>query len=252
MFILPINRDVRPTHIPWVTCFLICINSILWIVPAFAGLNGQWVQQYGFRPGAASLLTLFTSMFLHSGFLHVAGNMWFLWVFAPKIEDRLGSIWFLLAYLVCGVGGAGLHTVLSHGSMVPCVGASGAISGVAGMYFLLFPRSPFDLVLFWGWSLRKSFRLQTRGAVGIWISVQFLLGLLTRALGAGASGVAFWAHVGGFGTGLLTAALVLPKASAEEREAILRPKPLTEEEKEEIFADRVEQPSNLTSLKLSD
>jgi len=251
MFILPINREPRPPRLPWVTCTLIALNSFLWLIPTFLGMNHQLIQNYGYRPGAPSVLTLVASMFLHVGILHVAGNMWFLWMFAPKIEDRLGAFWFAVAYLACGLGGAGLHTLFSHHSLVPCVGASGAISGIAGMYFLLFPRSPFELVLYFGWWLRKSFPAQTRGAVGTWVGEQFVLGLITSSFGSTGGGVAFWAHVGGFATGLLCAAAVLPKTSAEEREMMLRPKPLTEAEKEELFADRTEQPSGLTTLKLN-
>ena len=251
MFVLPINRDRRPPAVPWVTCSLIVVNSLLWIVPTFLGINHQLILQYGYRPGVPSLLTLFTSMFLHVGLLHVAGNMWFLWMFAPKLEDRLGRFWFIVTYLVCGLGGNGLHTLFAHGSMAPCVGASGAISGVAGMYFLLFPRSPFDLVLYLGWWLRKSFRAQTRGAIGTWVGEQFVLGLLTSAFSSTGGGIAFWAHVGGFATGLLCAATVLPRISADERQSLLRPKPLTEAEKEEIFADTVEKSSGLTTLKLN-
>jgi membrane associated rhomboid family serine protease len=251
MFILPINRDQRPPRLPWVTCTLIVVNSALWLAPTLLGINHQLIQTYGYRPGAPSVLTIFASMFLHAGLLHVAGNMWFLWMFAPKIEDRLGGLWFATAYLACGLGGAGLHTLFAHHSLVPSVGASGAISGIAGMYFLLFPRSPFELVLYLGWWLRKSFRAQTRGAVGTWVGEQFVLGLISSATGSTGGGIAFWAHIGGFATGLLCAAAVLPKASPEEREMIIRPKPLTETEKEEIFADRVEQPSGLTTLKLN-
>jgi membrane associated rhomboid family serine protease len=128
------------------------------------------------------------------------------------------------------------------------VGASGAISGVSGMYFLLFPRSPFELVLYFGWWIRKSFKAQTRGAIGIWIGEQLVLGLITSSFHS--SGIAFWAHVGGFVTGLIIAGLVTAMATSEEKEAILRPLPLTEEEKDEIFADRMEQKSDLVSLKL--
>ena len=250
MFVLPINRDQRPSSIPWVTWTLILLLSLLWIVPAFLGANNLLIDKYGYRPGSFTVLTLFTSMFLHIGLLHVAGNLWFLWMFAHKVEDKLGSPMFLLAYLVCGLGGQGLHTLLSPGSMVPTVGASGAISGVAGMYFVLYPRSPFDLVFYLGWWIRKTFRVQARAAVGTWIAEQFLLGVISRAWGA-IGGVAFWAHVGGFVTGLLCAALVLPRATPEEREAILRPRPLTPEEKEEFFADRAEKPSELTTLNLN-
>lgn len=252
MFILPINRDAQPARTPWITWTLIVVNPILWIAPTLLGLNNRLIQEYGYRPGAASFLTLFASMFLHAGFWHLAGNMWFFWMFAPKIEARLGSFWFIAAYLLCGLGGQGLHTLLSRGSLVPCVGASGAISGVAGMYFLLYPRSPFDLILYFGWWIRKSFRATTRGAIGTWIGEQFLLGLIFKAVGGSGGGIAFWAHVGGFVSGLFCAALILPRATAEEREMILRPKPLSQEEKDEIFADRAEKPSGLTTLKLND
>lgn len=119
------------------------------------------------------------------------------------------------------------------------------------MYFLLYPRSPFDLVLYFGWWIRKSFQATTRGAVGAWIGEQFVLGFIVKAIGSTGGGIAFWAHVGGFASGLLYAAMLLPKTTAAEREMILRPQPMSAEEKDEIFADRVEEPSNLTTLKLN-
>jgi membrane associated rhomboid family serine protease len=250
MFILPINRDTRCPRTPWMTNGLIVANSALWIIPAFMGLNNHLTMTYGYRPGSPSFLTLMASMFLHGGFWHVAGNMWFLWMFGPKIEDRLGSIGFLGCYLVSGVGAAGLHTLFSMHSTVPCIGASGAISGIVGMYFLLFPRSPFDLVLYLGWFRIKTWHAQTRGAVGVWIGEQLVLGLLTSAAGGLDGGVAFWAHVGGFATGLCFATGILAMAKPEEREEILHPSPLTQEEKEEIFADREEKSSGLTTLNL--
>jgi membrane associated rhomboid family serine protease len=250
MFVLPVNRDERPVGTPAVTCSLIAINSILWLLPQLMGVNSTWTEHYGYRPGAPSLSTLFASMFLHVGFLHVAGNMWFLWMFGPKMEHRLGSLWFAGAYLLSGLGGQGLQTFLTPRSLVPCVGASGAISGVLGMYFILSPRSPFDLQLYFGWFKVKSFRAQTRGAVGIWIGEQFVLGAISQAVGA-VGGVAFWAHVGGFVSGLICGAAAFSKAGQEERAMILRPAPLTEEEKDELFADTVEQPTNLTTLKLN-
>lgn len=251
MFLLiPVNRDRRPTRTQWCSLTLIVLNSISWVIPMLLGWNGRLIQEYGYRPGAHSFLTLFTSIFLHVGLLHVVGNMWFLWMFAPKVEERFGSLRFLIAYLACGVGGSGLHTLFFRDSLIPCVGASGAISGVAGMYFLLFPRSPFELILYFGWWLRKTFQSQTRGAVGVWIGEQLLLGMITASFGR-VGGVAFWVHIGGFVCGVLCGALVLPKASAVEREEIFRPKPLTAEEKEKIFADYKEQPSKLTSLNLN-
>jgi membrane associated rhomboid family serine protease len=250
MFLVPINRDRRSPQTPWVTYGLIAINSLLWIVPAFLGINQRLIFTYGYRPAAPSLLTLFASMFLHIGLLHVAGNMWFLWMFAPKLEARLGSFLFLFMYLLSGVGGAGLHTLLSSSSMLPCVGASGAISGIVGMYFVLYPRSPFELVFYFGFWLRKSFASQTRGAVGAWLAVQLLLGLISKAAGVN-GGVAFWAHVGGFLTGVLCAGAELLTANADEVRSVIRPAPLTAEEKEEMLADTVEKSSGLTTLKLN-
>jgi membrane associated rhomboid family serine protease len=251
MFILPINKDVRCLRTPYVTYGLILVNSALWLVPSLLGINNQLIVNYGYRPGNPSVVTLFASMFLHSGFWHVAGNMWFLWMFAPKLEERLGSIGLLSSYLLAGVGAAGLHTLFSLHSTVPCIGASGAISGVVGIYFLLFPRSPFDLSLYLGWWRAKTFQTLTRGAVGAWIGEQLVLGLLTTATGAAIGGVAFWAHIGGFGTGLLWGGAVLALAKPEERTAALHPAPLTQEEKDEMFADREEQASGLTTLKLN-
>jgi membrane associated rhomboid family serine protease len=250
MFVLPVNRDNPPEGTPWITSTLIGLNSLLWAGLSISGLNSSAVQQFGLRPSHWTLATAFAHMFLHAGFWHVAGNMWFLWMFAPKVEERLGRIYFLLSYLICGFAAAELHTLFSLGSTIPLVGASGAISGVAGLYFVLFPRSPFTLELYLGWWRVKSFNSQTRGAVGTWIGEQFILGLITSTFVS--AGVAFWAHIGGFVCGLLIAAAIACTATAEEQEAILHPKPLSLEENEEIFADRVEQPSELTSLKLGD
>jgi membrane associated rhomboid family serine protease len=250
MFVLPVNRDNAPTRTAVVTLTLMVVNSVVWLGLAIAGINNQAVQSYGLHPANWSALTLFTHMFLHAGFWHVAGNVYFFWMFAPKLEQRLGSWLFLATYLVGGIGAAGLQTLFTPGSTIPMVGASGAISGVAGMYFVLFPRSPFTLELYLGWWHVKSFNALTRGAVGVWIGEQFLLGLITTATRS--VGIAFWAHVGGFATGLLIAAGVASRASKKEQEEILYPKPYTHEEREEIFADRQEQPSDLTILKLTD
>lgn len=249
MFVLPVNRDRSPDRTPFVTIALMIVNSAVWAILAFSGINGGILQEYGLHPAHWTLLTAVTHMFLHAGFWHVAGNMYFLWMFAPKVEERLGSPLFALTYLLSGFAAAGVHTLFSLGSTIPLVGASGAISGVAGMYFVLFPRSPFDLQLYLGWWKVKSFAAQTRGAVGTWIAEQFVLGLITSSLHS--AGIAFWAHVGGFACGFLIGAIVASRATAEEQQAILRPQPLTDQEKEEILADRVEQPSELTTLKLS-
>jgi membrane associated rhomboid family serine protease len=250
MFLLPVNRDSRPVKSPAVTRTLIVINFAIWLGLTVAGMNGEMGRLYGLHSAHWTITTLFTHMFLHAGFWHVLGNMWFLWMFAPKLEDRLGHAFFLAAYLVCGLGAASLQTLFTLGSTVPMVGASGAISGVAGMYFVLFPRSPFNLELYFGWWHVKSFNAMTRGAVGAWIGEQLLLALITSATHG--IGIAFWAHIGGFVTGFLIGAIVASLVSRQEQQEILRPKPLTEVEREELFADRTEQPSELTTLKLNE
>lgn len=249
MFLLPVNRDRRPTRTSIVTNILIAANSLVWLAFTIAGTNQIVIQHYGLVPGNWTIPTLFTHMFLHAGFWHIAGNMYFFWMFAPKLEEKLGSLFFALAYLICGLGAASLQTLLTPGSMIPMVGASGAISGVAGMYFVLFPRSPFTLELYLGWWHVKSFNAMTRGAVGAWLGEQFILGLITSF--ARSVGIAFWAHVGGFVAGFSIAALVATKASKREQDEILHPAPLTEIEKEKLEADYEEQPSDLTSLKLN-
>lgn len=220
MFILPVNRDRPPTHTTTLTLTLVAINSLVWLGLTVTGSNAAAIQNFGLRPAHWTLTTLFVHMFLHAGFWHVAGNMWFLWMFAPKIEQRLGSWLFMVAYLICGLGAASLQTLLSPGSTIPMVGASGAISGVAGMYFVLFPHSPFSLELYLGWWHVKSFDAMTRGAVGAWIGEQLVLGLITSATRS--IGIAFWAHVGGFVSGLLIAGAVAATATNKDQEEILQ------------------------------
>ncbi len=145
------------------------------------------------------MLTLVTSMFLHAGWLHLLGNMWFLWMFGKDIENSIGMWLFGLVYFLCGLGGALLHYALNIGSLVPCVGASGAISGIMGCFFVLFPNADFDLAVYLGWFRITSIRTHTAAAVGTWIAEQTLLGLLTRV--GRFSSVAFWGHVGGFAVG---------------------------------------------------
>jgi membrane associated rhomboid family serine protease len=248
MFLLPVNKDRPPAGTPVLTIVLMVVNALVWLGLTIAGTNDKMVQLYGLHSAHWTASTLFTHMFLHAGFWHVAGNMWFLWMFTPKLEERLGSGFFLLAYLTSGIGAAGLQTLFTPASMIPMVGASGAISGVAGMYFVLYPRSPFSLQLYLGWWHVKNFDAMTRGAVGAWIGEQLLLGLITSATHS--TGIAFWAHVGGFISGFLIGVLAASLATAKEKEEILRPKPYSEEEREEVFADRTEQPSDLTTLKL--
>ena len=149
--------------------------------------------------GNANPATLLTSMFLHGGWFHILGNMWFLWVFGDNIEDVMGPFRFIVFYLLCGLAAAFAQIVSDPASAVPMVGASGAIGGVMGAYALLYPRARVQTLLILG------FYITTIGVpafvmLGYWFLLQILGGL--PALGSSEGGVAFWAHIGGFVAGL--------------------------------------------------
>jgi membrane associated rhomboid family serine protease len=210
-------KNLRPrTHFPTATVALIVINFVVFfyqltldpralqsfiltysMVPARAQLalaHSQYTLAQGFFP-------LFTSMFLHAGWLHIIGNMWFLWLFGPNVEDRLGHFPYLGFYLVCGLGAGIAQTLFSLGSTIPGLGASGAIAGVLGAYVVFFPSSRILtlVTLFFWWFFA---RLPAVLFIGLWFAVQFLSGI--GSLGsAQAGGVAWWAHVGGFLLGML-------------------------------------------------
>jgi membrane associated rhomboid family serine protease len=156
-----------------------------------------------------ALVPLFTCMFLHGGWLHIIGNMWFLWIFGANVEDHMGRFAYLIFYLLCGVGSSIAQTAFSWGSHIPALGASGAISGVLGAYIIFFPTSQiYTLVtLFIIWFRA---RIPAIVFIGLWFVLQALsafgsLGTAGRAEGAG---VAWWAHVGGFLLGLLFAKMI--------------------------------------------
>jgi membrane associated rhomboid family serine protease len=152
---------------------------------------------------AQALVPLFTCMFLHGGWMHIIGNMWFLWIFGGNVEDRFGAFPYLLFYIVCGLGSGISQVVFSWGSKIPSIGASGAISGVLGAYIVFFPGSriltlvPLFIIFFLA-------RIPAVIFIGLWFIVQFLSGLGSlNAVSTG--GVAWWAHVGGFAIGAVIA-----------------------------------------------
>jgi rhomboid family protein len=162
-----------------------------------SGLGTRYV------PAAAAFVPVFTSMFLHASVLHILFNMWALWIFGDNVEDYLGHLKYLAFYLLSGIAATVLHTLFNIGSTVPSVGASGAIAGIMGAYFVLFPRArvltlvPLFFVFFM-W-------LPAWIVLGYWFVAQFLSGAATSIAtrGSSASGIAFWAHVGGFVAGVL-------------------------------------------------
>lgn len=159
--------------------------------------------------------TLFTSMFLHAGWGHLLGNMLFLWVFGDNIEHRVGHVRFLLFYLVCGLAASFAHIFFNSESLIPAVGASGAISGVLGGYLLLFPRNRV-YVLTWGGVAAVPALLM----LGLWILIQFVNGVGSIAYTTQTSGgVAYMAHIGGFAAGLLLAPLFASGRAVRRRSA---------------------------------
>jgi len=205
-------RDDNPTrHRPYVTVGLIgvCILAFLWqnaqphyeeIVWYFGLIPSQLLGTGPFIPGAANpLVTVFTSMFLHGGWMHLGGNMLFLWIFGNNIEDSSGHLKFLVFYLLCGVGAALAQVASAPTSEIPMIGASGAVSGVLGAYLLLFPRARVSTLVFLGIFV-TIIRLRAWLLLGVWFGGQALQAALTPP---GSPGVAFVAHVGGFVAGMV-------------------------------------------------
>lgn len=180
-----------------------------------------FVFVYGFRPGAPSLTDLFVSMFLHAGFLHLAGNMLFLWIYGDNVEHRLGSGFYLLAYLGTGVAATLFHAVSTPDSQIPMVGASGAISGVLGFYFLFFARNRVRLLWLLPPFLMQVIEVPARLVLGMYLILDNLLPYL---LVGGEVGVAHGAHIGGFVAGLGAAWLL------ERRAVVATPREFAREE----------------------
>ncbi|MEM7825832.1 MAG: rhomboid family intramembrane serine protease, partial [Candidatus Aenigmatarchaeota archaeon] len=199
---------------PILTILLIISNILIFIWSLFSAevlynIQGEVVQipevylKYGFIPSKFSLIslsslaTIFTSMFLHGGIDHIFGNMWYLWIFGDNVEDKLGKIKFLLLYFLSGLGATFLHYLTNLGSEIPAIGASGAISGILGSYILLFPRE--KVLTRFGYAF---VRIPAFIVIGLWFFIQFIFGTISFLGGIG-SGIAFFAHVGGFIFGFL-------------------------------------------------
>jgi membrane associated rhomboid family serine protease len=186
-------------------------------------VTGQTVQIPGLQPTPGSVyLTLLTSMFMHGGFMHLFGNMLFLWIFGDNLEDRLGRVRYLVFYLLCGIIASLAHVFSTvafsgggSGMLVPSLGASGAISGVLGGYILLFPHNRVNVIL-----VRVYTQVPAYVALGLWFLFQFVSGLGILGGGSQEGGVAYAAHIGGFVAGLALIkffALGRPSAAAPAR-----------------------------------
>ncbi len=206
---IPIRDNIPSARFPAATLSIIAVNVLVFLRELALGphlqdvmLNYAIIPVRYTRPDIAHLFTLheqvsaiFTSMFLHGGWIHLLGNMWVLWIFGYNVEDRLGHVRYILLYLASGVAAAMLHIFTNAGSGVPTIGASGAIAGIMGAYFRFYPFAKVETLIppfFFG----PTFVLPAVLFLGWWFLLQFFNGALS--LGARSGGVAWWAHVGGF------------------------------------------------------
>ena len=201
-------RDSQPSYSkPFVTIALIAVNVLVFLYEISLdpfSLN-HLMASYGLVPSQFQLTALATSMFLHGGWLHLLGNMWFLWIFGDNVEDRFGHLKFLIFYLLAGIAATFAQFALAPHSTVPNVGASGAIAGVLGAYILMFPQARVNVLLG-----RQIVAMPALIVLGMWIALQLVSGVGTIAYtdeSANVGGVAYMAHIGGFAAGLLMAFL---------------------------------------------
>jgi len=202
---IPLRSTERVYSVAKVTAGLIAVNVAIFLyqvsLPAYE-LN-RFVTQWGIVPDQLHLASLFTSMFLHGGWLHILGNMLFLWVFGRNVEDLIGGSRFLLLYLLCGIAAGVVHVITNPYSPLPTIGASGAIAGVMGAYLVKFPRSHivtlFPIIIFF-----TTLEIPAALLLLYWFGIQFLSGIgsLGEADYTG-GGVAWFAHVGGFIAGAI-------------------------------------------------
>ncbi len=210
-------RDRIPTYrFPLVTILLIAANIVVFalqmLVLGTGGENAlqQAVYDFGVVPARIAAdptapltwLTFITSMFMHGGFMHILGNMLYLWIFGNNIEDVMGKFWFTVFYFLCGFAASAAQVVASWGSSVPGIGASGAIAGVLAAYLLFFPAARVDTLIFLGFFSRIA-SLPAILVLGLWFVLQLFNGALSVGAGAATGGVAYFAHIGGFVAGLL-------------------------------------------------
>ncbi len=202
---IPLRDTERSYSAPVVTVLLIVVNAVAFFYELSLDdwSRNHLIAYYGIVPGRLHALSILTSMFLHGGWLHLIGNMWFLWIFGDNIEDILGHAQFLLFYLACGVAAALVHIATNPDSMLPTIGASGAIAGVMGAYLVKFPRSRILMLVFILFFV-TTVELPAVVVLVYWFVVQFFSGVGSVAYSQQSQGgVAFFAHVGGFLAGIL-------------------------------------------------
>lgn len=212
---IPLRDTNLSRTIPFVTYCLIAVNVVIFFIELTYGRGmGVFITEYGLVPyamtnevgtmgiGVATILPLVTSMFLHGGWMHLIGNMLFLYIFGDNVEDQFGHLKYFFFYIIAGIAAALTQVLMFPQSDVPMVGASGAIAGVLGSYVFLFPKARITTLI----PVIFFFQVVELPAflfLGIWFFMQIFSGVFSLGIGADAGGVAWWAHIGGFLAGVL-------------------------------------------------
>ena len=210
----PIGDDNSARKLfPYITYSLVALNVLFFLVELTAG--DAFIETWAFVPSrflanpGGDFLTIFTSMFMHGGWLHIGGNMLYLWIFGDNVEDRFGHFRYLAFYLFCGIAATFAQLAFSLGSDIPNLGASGAIAGVLGAYVVLFPKRRVTVLLGYG-----VVQMPALIVIGFWIVLQFFNGIGSIAVSADTGGVAYMAHIGGFIAGVVLALVLRGKRVA--------------------------------------
>ncbi len=224
---IPIRDTIPSRTFPYVTILLIILNGLIFIFEVSLGDSlKEFIRVMGLVPdryfGLAQAPTsniieryspFLTSIFLHGGWFHVLWNMWYLWIFGDNVEDHFGHFNFFLFYILCGILAGLVHVYVNPASSVPTIGASGAIAGVMGAYFILYPRSRI-LTIIPLFLIFPIIHIPAAIFLAIWFFMQFISGTLSLGASAAYSGVAWWAHIGGFVAGVLVIILIFPRKRA--------------------------------------
>lgn len=215
MFPIGDDDSARRTF-PAVTYALIALNVLLFFVELSGG--NAFIERWAFVPArflahpAGDALTLFTAMFMHAGWIHLGGNMLYLWIFGDNVEDRFGHVKFIIFYVLCGLAATFAQLAFSLGSNVPNLGASGAIAGVLGAYILLFPQGRVKVL-----QGRQVIQVSALIVIGLWIVLQFFSGIGSIAGAGDTGGVAYMAHIGGFAAGFVLTFLFRGRRGTQAR-----------------------------------
>ena len=209
------DDDTARRTTPIVTYALIALNVLFFFVELSGG--DPFIEHWSVVPRrllanpGSDFPTIFTSMFMHAGWLHLGGNMLYLWIFGDNVEDRFGHLKFLIFYLLCGIAATAAQLAFTTGSNVPNLGASGAIAGVLGAYILLFPREQVKVLMG-----RGVIPMPALVVIGLWIVLQFVSGVGSITASVESGGVAYMAHIGGFLAGVVLTFLLRATGTTQQ------------------------------------